>query len=164
MLHVISRVLCRCYACLGNVVNVDLHFSPRQARANCRPLQVWTLVIRLGSGNWSPLSMLRYFVMSSHTPEGGASAGAAAPTGMENSPPLDERAEVRDLLPDSPAGAFIATSADIPLQGDAHEHVERTPPQTEGGGVPPSQFCPNWHLNNVDERPYFTPLQNIYIS
>jgi hypothetical protein len=84
--------------------------------------------------------MSRYFVMSSRTPEGDARAGT--PTGVESSPPLDERAEVRDLLPDSPAGAFIATSADIPLQGDAHEHVERTPPQSEGGGVPPSQQQP----------------------
>jgi hypothetical protein len=57
----------------------------------------------------------------------------------KSSPQLDERAEVNDLLPDSPAGATIATSAINSLQGDAHEHVERTPPQTEGGGVPPSQ-------------------------
>jgi hypothetical protein len=81
--------------------------------------------------------MSRYFVMSSRTPEGDARAGT--PTGVGSSPPLEERAEVRDLLPDSPAGAFIATSADIPLQGDAHEHVEWTPPLSEGGGVPPSQ-------------------------
>jgi hypothetical protein len=72
--------------------------------------------------------MSRYFVMSSRTPEGDARVGT--PTGVYSSPPLDERAEVRDLPPDSPAVAFIATSADIPLQGDAHEHVERTPPQS----------------------------------
>jgi hypothetical protein len=69
--------------------------------------------------------MSRYFVMSSRTPGGDARAGT--PTGVENSPPLDERAEVGDLLPDSPAGAFIATSADIPLQGDAHEHSSGRP-------------------------------------
>jgi hypothetical protein len=74
--------------------------------------------------------------MSSHTPEGSVRAGS--PTGMESSPQLDERAEVNDLLPDSPAGAPVATSAINSLQGDV-EHVERTPPQIEGGGVPPSQ-------------------------
>jgi hypothetical protein len=45
---------------------------------------------------------------------------AGSPTGMESSPQLDERAEVRDLLPDSPAGAFTATSATIPLQSDVY--------------------------------------------
>jgi hypothetical protein len=65
---------------------------------------------------------------------------------MESSPPLDERAEVRDLLPASPADAFIATSATIPLQGDAYEHVERAPPLGEGGGTPPSQYM-TWNLN-----------------
>jgi hypothetical protein len=86
--------------------------------------------------------MSRYIVISTHEPEGGARGGV--PTGMEKSfPQLDERAEVNDLLPDSPAGVSIATSAINSLQGDAHEHVERTPPQTEGGGVLPSQSCPN---------------------
>jgi hypothetical protein len=86
--------------------------------------------------------------MSLRTPEGDACAGT--PTGVESSPPLDERAEVGDQLPDSPAGAFIATSADIPLQGDAHEHVERTPPQSEGGGVPPSHIIINLLRCNRD--------------
>jgi hypothetical protein len=76
--------------------------------------------------------------MSSRTPGGDARAGT--PTGVGNSPPLDERAEVIDLLPDSPAGAFTATSATIPLQGDVYEHVEWTPPLDEGAGVTPSQI------------------------
>jgi hypothetical protein len=60
---------------------------------------------------------------------------------MESFPPPEERVVgLVDLLPASPADATIATSANIPLQGDAHEHVERTPPLDEGGGVPPSHI------------------------
>ncbi len=78
--------------------------------------------------------MSRHFAMSSRTPEGDARAGT--PTGVGSSPPLDERAEVRYLLPDSPADAINATFANNSLQGDAYEHVERTPPLGEGEGVP----------------------------
>jgi hypothetical protein len=88
--------------------------------------------------------MSRYFAMSTHTSEDGARA--RAPTGIESSPPLDERAEVRDLLPDSLADAINATSANFPLQGDAYEHVERTSPLSEGGGVPPAQIVCNTGL------------------
>jgi hypothetical protein len=42
-------------------------------------------------------------------------------------------------MPASPADAINATSAIIPLQGDAYEHVERAPPLGQGGGVPPFQ-------------------------
>jgi hypothetical protein len=80
--------------------------------------------------------MLKHFAMFSRTPEGDARAGT--PTGVGNSPPLDERAEVRDLLPDSLADAINATSAINSLQGDVYERVERTPPLGEGGGVPSS--------------------------
>jgi hypothetical protein len=64
--------------------------------------------------------------MSTHASKDGARAGA--PTGTESSTPLDERAEVRDLLPASPADTFTATSAINSLQGDAYEHVEQGAP------------------------------------
>jgi hypothetical protein len=78
--------------------------------------------------------MSKQFAMFSRTPEGDARAGT--PTGVGNSPPLGERAEVKDLLPDSPADAINATSAINSLQGDVYERVERTHPLGQGGGVP----------------------------
>jgi hypothetical protein len=87
--------------------------------------------------------MSRHFAMSSRTPDSDARAGT--PTGAENSPSLDERADIRNLLPVSPADAINATSTINSLQGDVYEHVERTPPLGEGGNVPPFQ-----HGSKVD--------------